>query len=450
MSGNTRPHTEDGRPATYREVFATGEVRALFGSFTISKASSMLARIAITFLVFEATESPLLSAAAFGISYAPYLGPAQLLATVADRLPYRTTMVVADLARMVLIGLVAVPGMPLPVMLVLVFIAAMVEPAYDASRSALLPKLVSGETLTLALSVYLTLNQAAQLVGYLLGGVIAAIDPRIALLVDAATFGVSAIMLLTFVKYRPAQSDASKRKNIFKETGEGFVLVFRHRVLRTIALVVFTSITFAIIPEGVAAAWAPEAGGGAILQGTIMAAAPLAAIISSVIFTRFVKPSIRQKLIRPLVLVGPLALLPALLGPPGPVVVTIAVVCNLTLASIAPLNGIFVSAVPDGYRARAFSVMQSGTALIQGAAVLSVGILAQTALSVSQSVGLWGIAGVIVVAFLLFTWPSNEEFDKAVATDTIVTSSASSGSTSCGGDAPPQDETEKRPAQPAG
>lgn len=410
----------------------------------------MLARIAVTFLVFEATESPLLSAAAFGISYAPYLGPAQLLATVADRLPYRTTMVVADLIRMVLIGLVAVPGMPLPVMLALVFTSAMVEPAYDASRSALLPKLVTGETLTLALSVYLTLNQSAQLVGYLLGGVIAAVDPRIALLIDSATFGVSAIVLMIFIKRRPAQSDASKRKNIFKETGEGFVLVFRHRVLRTIALVVFTSITFAIIPEGVAASWAPEAGGGPILQGTIMASAPLAAIVSSVVFTRFVKPGIRKKLIRPLVLIGPLALLPALFGPPGPVVVAIAVTCNLTVASIAPLNGIFVSAVPDGYRARAFSVMQSGTALIQGAAVISVGVLAQTSLSVSQSVGLWGIAGVLVVVFLLLTWPSNQEFDDAVATDTTATASAPGESEAADDQQAVRDEPAEHSARTAG
>lgn len=412
-----KPRSDDAgeRPATYREVFATKEVSALFGSFALSKASSMLARVAVTFLVFQATSSPLLAAAAFGISYAPYLGPAQLLAALADRLPYRTTMIVSDFVRMVLIGLVAVPGMPLPVMLVLLFASAMVEPAYQSSRSALLPKLVSGDALTLALSVYLTLNQAAQLAGYFLGGVIAAVDPRIALIVNSATFAVSGLLLLTLVQHRPPDSDVAHRKSLLRETAEGFTLVFGNRVLRIIALVVFTTVAFTIIPEGAAVMWAHHLGGGAVLQGAIMASAPAAAILSSIVFTRFMRPSLRQKLIRPLVLVAPLSLVPALLDPPGAVAVVIAVTCNLTVASLAPLNAIFVKAVPDGYRARAFSVMQSGTALIQGIAVVSMGLLAQTSLTMPQSVGGWGVAGVVVVAALLWFWPSHTEFDAAVA-----------------------------------
>lgn len=411
------PHSGNGieHSATYREVFAVPELSALFGSFSISKAASMLARVAVTFLIFKATNSPLMSAAAYGLTYAPYLGPAQLLATLADRLPYRTTMVVADFLRVILIGLVALPGMPVPIMLILVFTSATVEPAYQASRSALLPKLVHGDVLTLAMSVYLTLGQTAQLFGYMLGGVIAAIDPHIALMVNSACFAVSGFILLTFVKHRPPDSTNLVRRNIFVETGQGFKLVFGNRVLRVIALVVFTTVTFTVMPEGAAASWAHELNGGAVLQGTIMASAPVATIVSSILFTRFTRPSLRQKLIRPLVLLAPAALIPALFGPSGPWVVVIAVVCNLTLASLTPLNAIFIKAVPDGFRARGFSVIQSGMAIIQGAAVVSVGVFAQLGLKVSLSIGIWGVAGTAVVLLLLVMWPSSGEFDKAVA-----------------------------------
>lgn len=415
MTRKPQLHTDDERPATYREVFASSEIRALFGSFGLSKASSMLARVAVAALVWQATASPLLAAAAFGISYMPYLGPAQLLATLADRLPYRSIMVFSDFLRMILIGLVAVPGMPLPAMLALVFLSAMVEPAYQAARSALLPKLVTGEVLTLALSIYLTVNQTAQLSGYFLGGVIAGVNPRLALVINAATFAVSGIVLMLFVKARPADSDRSQRKSLLRETGEGFALVFGNQVLRMIALVVFTTVVFTIIPEGVAVPWANELGGGPLLLALIMAAAPVAAISSTIIFTRLIKPSLRQKLIRPLVLLAPLSLVATLFDPPGPVVVVIAFVCNLGLASLTPLNATFVQSVPDGYRARAFSVMQSGMALLQGGAVISAGALAQTSMTVSQSVGLWGLGGTVVVLILLWRWPSSQAFDDAVA-----------------------------------
>ncbi|MGH8878999.1 MAG: MFS transporter, partial [Stackebrandtia sp.] len=343
-------------------------------------------------------------------------------------IPYRTTMIVADVLRMIFIGLEGIVAVlpidihtALPIMLVLVFAAAMVEPAYQSARSAMLPQLVKGDVLTLALSTYLTLNQSAQLAGYFLGGVIASVNPEVALFVNAGCFGISAVALAVFVKKREPSSAEGERENIFAETAAGFRLVFGNKVLRMIALVVFTTVMFTVIPEGAAAPWASELGGGAVLQGVIMASAPIAAIVSAVLFTRFTPPSVRQKMIRPLVFIAPLALIPALFSPPGPVVVMIAVACNLTLASISPLNAIFVKAVPDGYRARAFSVMQSGMMLIQGIAVVSMGLLTNVGLSVAHSVGAWGVAGTIVVGGLLVFWPASSEFDDAVADATPQT-----------------------------
>lgn len=422
MTNDSRSEATGERPATYREVFASSELTALFASFAVSKAGSMLARVAVTFLVFTNTDSPLLATGAFAITYAPYLGPAQLLAALADRLSYRTVMVVSDVLRMVFIGMVGViavlplsPHVALPLMLALVFASAMVEPAYQSARSAMMPHLVDGDVLTLAMSVYLTLNQSAQLAGYFLGGVFAAFNPDLALFINAAGFAVSAVVLMVFVKKRPPVATDQPRQNLFAETAAGFRLVFGNRILRIIALVVFTTVMFTIIPEGAAAPWAAEVGGDALLQGVIMASAPIAAIVSSVVFTRFTPPALRQRLIRPLVFLAPLALVPALFQPSPAMVVVIAIVCNLAAASLSPLNAIFIKAVPDGYRARAFSVMQSGMMLIQGIAVVSMGLLTKVGLSVAHSVGAWGVAGVIIVGGLLVFWPASSEFDDAVA-----------------------------------
>ncbi|CAM3146168.1 MFS transporter [Stackebrandtia soli] len=400
----TTGQSHPDQPATFREVFNNRESVGLFSSYTLSTAGSMLTRVAVTFLVFAATDSPLMAAATFAITYAPYLGPAQILATLADRFPYRSTMIACDVIRMVLIGLVAIPGMPLWAMLVLVFASAMVTPAYQASRAALLQEILTGERLTLALSVLLTLSQSAQLTGYILGGVLASIDPRMALLLTAAGFALSAAILHLTVQRRPPAIAKSDRGRLLTDTAAGLRLVFGHPRLRLIAVIVFCVLAFTIIPEGAAAPWAAHLGGGALLQGILMASAPLAAIVSSLVFTRFVPPATRQRYMRPLFMLAPVSLTLGLLDPAAWGAVAIGVVCNLSGAILPTLNGMFARELPEGFRARANAVMMGGMSLVQGIAVLSMGLLAQVGLSIPRSIGVWGVAGLAAGLVLMGLW----------------------------------------------
>src|SRR3712207_3781291 len=87
------------RPATYREVFAVREFRPRFGTFLLSTAGDELARVALTVLVYQRTNSPLLSALTFAISHLPWLLGGPLLATLADRLPRPRGLISTDVAR---------------------------------------------------------------------------------------------------------------------------------------------------------------------------------------------------------------------------------------------------------------------------------------------------------------------------------------------------------------
>ena len=73
-------------------------------------------------------------------------------------------------------------------------------------------------------------------------------------------------------------------------------MVFGRPVLRSIAIVVFASLLFAIVPEGLAAAWAAllspdEAGERGWTQGLIMCAKPLGFATGSVLVNRLLRPS---------------------------------------------------------------------------------------------------------------------------------------------------------------
>ena len=71
-----------------------------------------IAKVAVSALVFQQTNSAALAAAAFALTYLPWLVAGPLLATLAERYPYRNVMIVCDIARMVMIGAGGDPGDP--------------------------------------------------------------------------------------------------------------------------------------------------------------------------------------------------------------------------------------------------------------------------------------------------------------------------------------------------
>nr|WP_277349839.1 MFS transporter [Planosporangium thailandense] len=397
---------------------ASGEFRAVFYSSGLSVFGDSIARAAVTALVYQHTRSALLSAVTFAISFLPWLGVGPVLSALAERHPYRRTMVVCDLARMVTIGLVALPRIPVAAVLALLFVTALFEPPFKAARSALNPRILEGERYVLSVSMLETTTQMALILGYFTGGAIAAYDPRMALLFDAATFGISACIVGLRVHHREPALTRDRRSNLLRETAEGFAVVFGGKVLRSLATVVFAALLFPVIPEGLAAAWAghlaadPHTRGWA--QGLIMCSMPAGFALGSVLINRLVQPSTRQHLIRPFAVIAPLVLVGALADPAVYGVAAIGAVSGFATAAMIPsANGLFVQALPDRFRARAFGVMASGVQLCQGAAVFVTGALASRA-DLPLVVGLWGVAGTVLMLFISITWPSAEGLAEAI------------------------------------
>jgi predicted MFS family arabinose efflux permease len=183
--------------------------------------------------------------------------------------------------------------------------------------------------------------------------------------------------------------------------------------MRPIALVVFGMVAILIVPEGLAAAWSAELGGGAATAGLLLAAVPIGNVIGAVL-TRATGPERRLKLIKPFLLGGPLFLVPALAGPPTAVVFVLVVCAGIMSAVIVPLNGLFVRVLPNGSRARAFGIMQGGMQLAHAAAVLIAGALAELS-SVPVVVGAWSLCGLLLMAVAVRTWPSRDVIDAETA-----------------------------------
>jgi MFS family permease len=408
------------RPVTFRDVFALSEYRAVYAALLVNWLGDYLARAAITVLVYQITQSVLLSAASFAISYLPWIVGGPVLAALAERYPYRRVMVVCDLLRMVMVGLVAIPHLPLALVLLFAFLGMLAGPPTQAARSAMMPLLLSRDRLVVALALNSTTTQAAQVVGYLVGATVAAAsNPRLTIAGVALLFGLSALILSTGVRWRPPARRPSQRTHLLRETGEGFRLVFSNRILRPIAILVFTMTMFAIVPEGLAAGWAadvnPDPTARGLDQGVIMAAGPVGWIIGGLLISRLLGTDARQRLIGPLSIAAALTLVPAFFGPPVEVVVVLILLSGIAQGGIMPtLNGLFVLALPHGYRARAFGVMQGGLQISQGGAVLVTGWIAQHS-SVPATVGLWSVGGTLAMLVIAVRWPRASAFDDEIA-----------------------------------
>src|SRR5213082_2722567 len=93
-AGNTRPAN-----ATFTQVFAVTEFRALWLAQLLSVAGDQLARVAMTVLVYDRTRSALLAAITFVASIVPTFIGGVTLAWLADRYPRRRVMIACDLIR---------------------------------------------------------------------------------------------------------------------------------------------------------------------------------------------------------------------------------------------------------------------------------------------------------------------------------------------------------------
>jgi len=305
-----------------------------------------------------------------------------VLSALADRLPRQRVMVATDAGRAVLVALMAVPGMPLPALLALMFVLALCSPPFESARSALVADVLEGDRYAVANSITNVGLQVAQVVGFVAAGaLVTVLDPAGALLIDAATFVVSAIWLAYGLQRRPAPTSDGERQSLLRDALEGFTFIQRSPRLLAIIAVLWLGTAFVYAPEGIAAPLVAELGLGATGVGILLAANPLGVTIGGLAVARLIAPRRREQLVPALVVLSlvPMVLagLTAGLAEPGvltfTVVVALLFVSGLGSAWMIPLNSAFVQAVPASHRGRAFGVAVSGLYGMQGLGALAAG-----------------------------------------------------------------------------
>jgi len=390
-------------------VFAVGEFRSLWLAQVLSVAGDQLARVAMTVLVYDQTHSAFWSALTYAVTLVPWIFGGLALSGLADRLPRRQLMVGCDVARMVLVGAMALlstryaSGAGLLILVGLLFVVTLLDSPFKAARSAMMPDILTGDLYVLGVAVSQTALQTGMVAGFALGGIVVAVlHAGGALGLDAVTFAASALLIQLGVRRRPSTAADGPGSSQLGQIMAGVRLVFGRGVLRTLVLFGWL-VTFYIVPMGLAAPLAASLRDRlplAVTTGLIFAAGPLGTMVGAILFSRLVPAVRRQAWLGPLAVMacGVLVLLALRLDLAA--LLAVIAISGAGASYQLAANAAFVAAVPPGRRGQAFGLANGGMQVFQGLWIVLAGAIAAHALAPGTVIAISGGVGAVLAAAL--------------------------------------------------
>lgn len=393
-----------------RSVFAGREFRSLWGAELVSAVGDQLARLALAVLVYQQTDSASWSALVYALTFLPALAGGILLGGLADRYRRRELMVAVDVVRLVLVALMALPGLPLVVLCGLLVVVVLLSSVHSAAQAALLPLALPGEMYERGLAVRQITGQAVQLGAFAGGGLLlVAIAPRTALLVNAGTFLVSAVVLRAGVPARPAperSADADQSRDSVVRDGVAAIREIVADPARRALLALVLLVAVYVVPEAIAAPYSAAVENTPIGTGLLMAADPAGSVIGAFAFQRFVPAHRRSRLIGVLAILAGVPLLVCALHPGLWTSVALWVVSGaLSTAFMVQAQALFVRATPDARRGSVVGVAASCLLAAQGLTVFLGGVLADH-IGPANTVAVAGAIGMALAVAAALAWRS--------------------------------------------
>ncbi len=247
--GNARATFPTGRPPLGISYWK------LWTSSGLSNLADGIVKVALPLVAVQLTRSPaLIGGLAFALTI-PWLLFALPAGALADRLDRRRAMLGANVVRAALLG-----GLALAVVLdigsiwvlyAVAFSIGVAETIYDTSAQSILPQVVPREQLSRANGrLYAAELTANEFVGPPLAGFLVAAGAAVAFAAPGALWAVAiAALLLVRGLFR---IERDRRTTMRADIAEGLRFLWRHRLLRTLAVMVgvtnfTTNATFAIL-----------------------------------------------------------------------------------------------------------------------------------------------------------------------------------------------------------
>jgi MFS family permease len=389
-------------------------ILAVFLSDAISLSGNAIAVVAIPWFVLDLTGSPALTGVTAFFTVVPTVIALFLGGTIVDRLGFRTTSVIADLASGAAVA--AIPVLHLTVgiefwqLVVLVFVGALLDAPGMTARESLVPDLaeLAGMRLERATGIVQGIHRGSLLAGApLAGGLIAIIGPANVLWLDAGSFLVSAALVRIWAPDIRHRAEGEAPGRYFTELLEGLRFVFRDPVIRAVTFtVMLTNFLDAPLFAVTMPVFAREAFGSAVqlglMIGTFGGLSLLGAIVFSIIGHRLPR---RLTFVVAFIFVSlPYLVLSTL--PSFPVAIAAMALFGLASAPLNPIiNTVYYERVPAAMRGRVLGLSNAAAFATMPAGALAAGFLIE-AIGVGNMLLATGLsylaitsAGLLVPAF---------------------------------------------------
>ncbi len=383
--------------------------RKLWAAAALSNLGDGIALVAAPLLMAQITRNPTLVAGLAFCQQLPWLLFPLFSGALADRLDRRRALVAVGLCRAVVLAAIGVAVvldmMTVPLLFALLFLLTTAETFVDTAAAALLPSIVDREQLPRANARLAgTLTVTNQFLGKPLGGLLFATAAALPFLLGAGGVAAAALFILAFGGVlHGAGREATSRRPLRREIGEGLRWLVRHRLLRTVAVCLALLNVTVVAQNAVLVLFAQDVLGlSGFGYGVLISTYGACGVLGSLIAERVIERLGAGKILRWALVVE--AAIPAAIAlSDSPVVVGLLLAlfgCHAVIWG-ALLTALRQQLTPDGLRGRvesAYRLIESGGAapgaLLGGILATHLGLAAPYWLGAAVALGL-----------IPFAWP---------------------------------------------
>ena len=368
-------------------------LRRFWVSQMLSEIGDWVGLLGIAALLYEQTGQAVVASASLAALYLPYLF-APWLVGVCSRIPPRTLLIGADLLRGGIIMMLLLP-LPAWALLLLVFLASIPTSVYDATRAAAVPEYAPDpETRDDALVLFQSTQQAATMLGFLLGGAaLVFIGYEAAIILNAVSFLISGLLLVG-VPYLAPLTDHTKSAMLLVRAGVGALR--GHTVLRRAIVLSVISASTIMAGESLVVVYGVEIAHSGLAGPLAAVMAAVAAVLSLMLPRHLPSRGLLRVSEITMVVGGLLAIVAFVLAPSIISGFSGYIALGIISATGTLTYIVAVREMVPSIRAPVFALAQVGLMGGQAMVAVAAGQLADSLGSVGLAVALWQLPTVLV------------------------------------------------------
>lgn len=224
----------------YKRIIRNKNFMTLQIANAVNRLGDSLDAIALSWLVYQISQSASSSAINFAINYLPTVILQPLMGAYVAKLNKQKVMVISDFIRGCVVAFLALNVVNGTVNTVMIytctFMLSLVETLRLPASNAIIPFIINSNDYSVSLSLSGTVNRVCELIGAAVGGIIVSfVGVSMAILIDAASFFISGLCI-ALMKVNESISDSVQNASFKQNFKKGIHYVLNSKFILILTL----------------------------------------------------------------------------------------------------------------------------------------------------------------------------------------------------------------------